>query len=61
MLQWKLKKMPTPAEVVREKKHFQQLSDFVMRHNRWLFIGVPSFLQVQVIEGILLRSLQRQK
>ena len=53
--------MPTPAEVVREKKHFQQLSDFVMRHNRWLFIGVPSFLQVQVIEGILLRSLQRQK
>lgn len=61
MLQWKLKKMPAPAELVQDKKHFQQLSDFVVRHNWWLFIGVPSFLQIQIIEGILLRSLQRQK
>lgn len=35
-----------------------QLSDFIVCHHWWLFIGVSSSLQVQVVEGILLRPLQ---
>lgn len=36
----------------------EQLSNFIVYHRWWLLIGVSSFLQIQVIEGILLRSLQ---
>lgn len=36
----------------------EQLSNFIVYHRWWLFIGVSSSLQIQVIEGILLRSLQ---
>lgn len=38
----------------------EQLSNLIVYHRWWLFIGVSSFLQIQVIEGILLRSLQEE-
>lgn len=39
----------------------QQVSDFIVYHYWWVFIGISSSLQIQVIEGILLRSLQDER